>query len=78
MFSQTYSWALRRVFKFVLKRALGRVLKNELNLEQLDVALGSGTLELRDAVLNCDYVRQQLGDSTGSVSLEVGSLRLVL
>jgi hypothetical protein len=25
MFSQTYSWALRRVFKFVLKRALGRV-----------------------------------------------------
>lgn len=40
MFSQTYAWALRRLFKFVLKRALGRVLQNELNLEQLDVALG--------------------------------------
>jgi hypothetical protein len=50
------------------------VLKNELNLEQLDVALGSGTLELRDVVLNCAYIRQQLGESAGSVSLEEGTV----
>ena len=73
MFSHTYSWALRRVFKFVLRRVLGKVLKNELNLEQLDVALGSGTLELRDVALNCDYIRRHLGAAAGGVvTLEEG------
>ena len=28
-------WALKRLYKFVLKRLLGRVLKNELDLEQV-------------------------------------------
>jgi hypothetical protein len=32
MFSQTYTWALRRVFKFVLKRALGRARQTTLKL----------------------------------------------
>jgi hypothetical protein len=47
MFGRTYAWALRRVFRFVLRRALGKALKNEGNLEQLDVALGSGTAASR-------------------------------
>jgi hypothetical protein len=53
---------------------LGRLLQNELNLEQLDVALGSGTVELRDVVLNCAYIREQLGDSAAVLSLEVGGV----
>lgn len=28
-------WALKRLYKFVLKRLLGRALKNELDLEQV-------------------------------------------
>ena len=61
MLKETYSWALRRVFRFALRRALGRALKNDLDVNQLDVALGAGTLELRDLVLDCDYLTRQLG-----------------
>lgn len=53
-------WALKRVLKFVLKRSLGRYLTNEVDLSQLDVQLGSGTLELRDVLLNCEHINQQL------------------
>jgi len=38
------------------------------------VALGSGTVELRDVVLNCAYIREQLGDSAAVLSLEVGGV----
>ena len=61
MLRETYSWALRRVFRFALRRALGKALKNDIDVEQLDVALGAGTLELRDLVLDCDYLTRQLG-----------------
>lgn len=63
MFSAT-DWALKRVLKFLLKRSLGRYLRNELDLQQLDVQLGSGTLELRDVLLNCDNINQQLVSRT--------------
>jgi autophagy-related protein 2 len=53
-------WTLKRVLKFVLKRSLGRYLKTELDLEQLEVQLGTGTLELRNVLLNTDNVNQQL------------------
>jgi len=49
------------VFRFALRRALGKALKNDIDVEQLDVALGAGTLELRDLVLDCDYLTRQLG-----------------
>ena len=80
MFSQTYTWALKRVFKFFLKRTLGRILKNELNLQQLDVALGSGKLELRSVVLNTEYLAAQLGDASPLTVEEgyVGCIRAVI
>ena len=49
------------MFRFALRRALGKALKNDIDVEQLDVALGAGTLELRDLVLDCDYLTRQLG-----------------
>ena len=52
MLAQAYAWALRRAFKFLLKRALGRFLRDDLDAEQLDVALGSGVFEIRDAALD--------------------------
>ena len=36
---------LKRFLKFVLKRSVGQFLQTELDLEQLDVQLGKGTLE---------------------------------
>lgn len=54
------NWGLKRVFKFVLKRSLGPFLKTEVDLDQLDVHLGTGTLELRDVLLNCQYLNEQL------------------
>ena len=35
MLAQAYAWALRRAFKFLLKRALGRFLRDDLDAEQL-------------------------------------------
>ena len=50
MFS-TFS-PVKRFYKFVLKRLLGSFLRTELDLDQLDVQLGAGTVELRDLELN--------------------------
>eukprot|EP00976_Prorocentrum_cordatum_P025283 513497-Prorocentrum_minimum.AAC.3 len=61
-------WALNRIYKFVLKRLLGRILKNELDPEQLDVQLGNGTIELRNLLLNCDYLSEQLVGALNSHS----------
>jgi autophagy-related protein 2 len=59
MFGAT-DWALKRVLKFALKRNLGRFLQTELDLEQLDVQLGTGTLELRSVLLDCEQLNKQL------------------
>jgi autophagy-related protein 2 len=57
MFSQ---WATKRVCKFFMKRLLGRILRSEPDLEQLDVQLGSGTIQLKDLALNTDYLNDQV------------------
>jgi autophagy-related protein 2 len=59
MFSAS-SWAMKRVYKFLLKRLLGKLLVNEIDLEQLEVQLGAGTLELRDLLLDTDYLNEQV------------------
>lgn len=42
----------KRLYKFVLRRAIGQFLQNELDLENFDIALMNGNLELRDLDLN--------------------------
>ncbi|CAM6122683.1 unnamed protein product [Calypogeia fissa] len=69
MFSQ---WATKRVCKFFMKRLLGRMLRSELDLEQLEVQLGFGTIQLKDIFLNTDYLNDQLGDA--SVAIKEGSI----
>ena len=49
-----------------------QMLKNDLDLDQLDAQLSSGTVELRNLLLNCKYLNDQLvsrGLSTGSICL---------
>lgn len=43
-----------------MKRLLGRVLRSELDLEQLEVQLGAGRMQLRDLALNTDYINDQV------------------
>ena len=45
---------LQRFYRFVFKKLLGRFLRDDLQLQQLDVQLGSGCIELKDLELNCD------------------------
>jgi hypothetical protein len=46
---------LQRLYKFVLKKLLGRFLKRgDLDLDQFDVQLSDGVLELRDVELNTE------------------------
>ncbi|KAI9188803.1 autophagy- protein 2 [Blastocladiella emersonii ATCC 22665] len=47
----------KRLVKFLLKRALGQFLRDDINLDQLDVSLGAtGTLALRDLALDVDQL----------------------
>jgi hypothetical protein len=47
----------KRLYKFVLRRAIGQFLQNELDLENFDIALIDGNLELRDLDLNLQVMR---------------------
>lgn len=53
-------WALKKLLKFILKRNIGRYLDSELDLDQLDVELGTGRLELRSVLLACDAINTDL------------------
>ena len=59
-FSGLSDFFLRKAFKFVLKRNLGRYLASELDFNQLDVQLGQGTIKLRQLLLNCTELTDQL------------------
>jgi hypothetical protein len=54
---------LKRFYKFILKKILGQFLRNnELDLDQLDVELSSGVVELRDLQLNIDILNELSSD----------------
>ena len=53
-------WLTKRVVKFAMKHLLGRILRNELDMEQLDVQIGSGTIHLKDLALNTNYFNDQV------------------
>lgn len=59
-FSGLSDFFLRKAFKFALKRNLGKYLASELDLNQLDVQLGQGTIELRQLLLNCNELNEQV------------------
>lgn len=53
MFSR---WAIKKVFKFLLKKKLGQFILGDIDLNQLDVQLRNGTVQLSDLALNVDYI----------------------
>uniref|UniRef100_A0A2P2KFT1 Autophagy-related protein 2 n=1 Tax=Rhizophora mucronata TaxID=61149 RepID=A0A2P2KFT1_RHIMU len=74
MFSR---WALKRLFKFVLKKKLGQFIFGDVDLDQLDVQLYEGTIQLNDLALNVDYLNDKLGPSA-SVIIKEGSIGSLL
>jgi hypothetical protein len=53
-------FALKRLLKLVVKHSVGKYLQSQPDLNQLDVDLGSGRLELRDALLDCEVLNKDL------------------
>ncbi|PPD78601.1 hypothetical protein GOBAR_DD24471 [Gossypium barbadense] len=69
-------WAVKRVFKFLLKKKLGQFILGDIDLDQLDVQLTEGTIQLSDLVLNVDYLNRKIGPAASLVIKEgsIGSL----
>ncbi len=61
----TTDWLLKRFLKFVLKRNVGKYLCSEIDLEQLDVKLDAGKLELKNLLLNCEAINKDLVSMPG-------------
>lgn len=53
-------WALKRVCKFFLKKKLGQFILGDIDLDQLDVQLTDGSIQLSDLALNVDYLNQKV------------------
>lgn len=53
-------WALKRVCKFFLKKKLGQFILGEIDLDQLDVQLSQGTIQLTDLALNVDFINAKV------------------
>ncbi|GKV22503.1 hypothetical protein SLEP1_g32368 [Rubroshorea leprosula] len=69
-------WAARRLFKFLLKKKLGQFILGDIDLDQLDVQLSNGTVQLSDLALNVDYLNSKFGTAASMVIKEgsIGSL----
>lgn len=51
-------WGLRRLFKLFLKRHLSNLLATEVDVEQLSVQLETGSLELKECLLDVEYLNE--------------------
>ncbi|XP_028070752.1 autophagy-related protein 2 isoform X1 [Camellia sinensis] len=74
MFSR---WAIKRVCKFLLKKKLGQLILGDIDLNQLDVQLSAGTIQLSDLALNVDYLNQKFG-AAAAVLVKEGSIGSLL
>ncbi|CAJ1939433.1 unnamed protein product [Sphenostylis stenocarpa] len=70
-------WALKRVCKFFLKKKLGQFILGDLDLDQLDVQLSEGTIQLNDLALNVDLINTKFG-KTSSIMIKEGSIGYLL
>ena len=72
--------AMRRLYKFALKRLVGRYLLEEITSEQLDVSLTNGRVHLDDVHLDCDELNALLGENAAVhiVRGYIGSVELNL
>ncbi|XP_022149292.1 autophagy-related protein 2 isoform X2 [Momordica charantia] len=74
MFSK---FAVKRLCKFLLKKKLGQFLLGDIDLDQLDVQLAEGTIQLGDLALNVDFLNEKVG-TAASVIFKEGSIGSLL
>ncbi|URE12311.1 ATG C terminal domain [Musa troglodytarum] len=67
------SSVVKRVCKFLLKKKLGEVILGDIDLDQLDVQLSTGTIHLTDLALNVDFLNQKV--SGMPIVIKEGSLK---
>lgn len=60
---------LKRVCKSLLKKRLGDLILGDLDLDQFDIQLGRGTLQLNDLALNADFVNRKVRFSSADPPL---------
>ncbi|KAK1258092.1 hypothetical protein QJS04_geneDACA012280 [Acorus gramineus] len=65
-------YAIKRFCKFLLKKKLGNLILGDIDLDQVEVQLGKGIIQLSDLALNVDYINQKLG--TSPVIIKEGSI----
>ncbi|XP_020589380.1 autophagy-related protein 2 [Phalaenopsis equestris] len=65
-------WAIKRVCKFILKKKLGDFILGDIDIDQLEVQLTRGTIQLSDLAINVDYINQKLAGA--AVVLKEGSI----
>ncbi|KAI9181365.1 hypothetical protein LWI28_014271 [Acer negundo] len=70
-------WAVKRICKFLLKKKLGQFILGDIDIDQLDVQLSDGSVQLYDLALNVDYLNEKLGAAT-SVIIREGSIGSLL
>ncbi|KAI7756012.1 hypothetical protein M8C21_011166, partial [Ambrosia artemisiifolia] len=72
--------AVKKICKFLLKKKLGQLIIGDIDLDQLDVQLTHGTIQLSDLALNVDFINQKLGESAILVVKEgsIGALTVKL
>jgi len=51
---------MKRLCKFVLKKKLGKFILGDIDLDQLDVQLAEGTIQLSDLALNVDCLNEKV------------------
>ncbi|RYG60001.1 hypothetical protein EON64_19680 [archaeon] len=76
--SDLSDWGLRRVYKFVLKSAIGRYLEDDLDIEQVQVDSAQGRIVLHDLRLNAPLLTQLLLSANNSNSNNINSSSLSL
>ncbi|XP_042376736.1 autophagy-related protein 2-like isoform X2 [Zingiber officinale] len=67
------SSVIKRVCKFLLKKKLGEVILGDIDLDQLDVQLGTGTIQLSDLALNVDFLNQKIAGAP--IVVKEGSIK---
>ncbi|KAI3755523.1 hypothetical protein L1987_55326 [Smallanthus sonchifolius] len=72
--------AVKKICKFLLKKKLGQLILGDIDLDQLDVQLSNGTIQLSDLALNVDFINQKFGESAILVMKEgsIGALTVKL
>ena len=75
IFSSITEVGLKRLYKFVLKRAIGRYINEELMIEQLEVSSREGYLIINDIDINCNAFND---DYLSDYSFQVSSYTIVL